>query len=193
MITRLNQLTLAKFVDLVCGDKDVLCCGEDENDHPTLVATAIRNIIMEYRVITDPGGTEASFRQLEEWIKAKIKVILFTMCANLVELGQYARVRVILSEYGFSVSKWTDNRVSGTVQAELAKAQRKVDELEAESKEADEDREKIRSRFDEQTAAIMAHFKFQIDPATINATLYANLVALCRREINARNEAMSRK
>lgn len=31
----------------------------------------------------------------------------------------------------------------------------------------------------------MAHFKFQIDPATIKATLYANLVARHNREIKA--------
>ena len=65
--------------------------------------------------------------------------------------------------------------------------------METENEKLIAEREKIRAQFDAQTAAIMAHFKFQIDPATIKATLYANLVARHNREIKAQMAALKKK
>ncbi len=76
---------------------------------------------------------------------------------------------------------------------QLAQSQRELQELEAENEKVNAEREKIRGHFDAQTATMMAHFKFQIDPDTIKATLYANLVARHNREIKAQMAAMRKK
>lgn len=191
MIEKLEQLTLSKFVDLVCGDTSVLL-GAHEVGNTNQITVATRNIVFEYRTIADPGGTNSYFKHVEDWIKAKISIIVFTMCHNLVSLKQYDRVRDILGDYGLSASKWNDSRVEGTVKAKLSQAQRELDEMETENESAVAEREKIRSQFDTQTAALMAHFKFQIDPATIKATLYANLVARYNREIKAQMAVMKK-
>lgn len=191
MIEKLEQLTLSKFVDLVCGDTSVLL-GAHEVGNTNQITVATRNIVFEYRTIADPGGTNSYFKHVEDWIKAKISIIVFTMCHNLVSLKQYDRVRDILGDYGLSASKWNDSRVEGTVKAKLSQAQRELDEMETENESAVAEREKIRSQFDTQTAALMAHFKFQIDPATIKATLYANLVARYNREIKAQMAIMKK-
>lgn len=192
MKKKLEQLTLSQFVDLVCGDMRVLL-GPREIGNPDKLAIATRDIVLEYRSIADPGGAGSYYKHVEDLIKAKINVIIFTMCDNLVTLKQHGMAREVLVEYGLSASGWTDGRVDGVIQAKLAQSKRELEELEAETEKAMSEREKIRALFDAQTASVMAHFKFQIDPATIKATLYANLVATYNREIAARNAAMKRK
>lgn len=192
MIEKLEQLTLSKFVDLVCGNTRVLL-QRREKASPNKLAIATRNIVLEYRAIADPGGTNSYFKHIEDWIKAKISVVLFTMCNNLTTLKQYGRAKEVLEAYGLSVNGWTDGRVEGTIQAKLAQAQRELEDFETENEKVSAEREKIRAQFDAQTAAIMAHFKFQIDPATIKATLYANLVARHNREIKAQMAALKKR
>lgn len=192
MIEKLEQLTLSQFVDLVCGNTSVLLVNH-EIGNPTKIAVATRNIVFEYRSIADPAGTGSYFKHIEEWIKAKISVIIFTMCNNLVALKQYGRAKEVLEAYGISTESWSDSRVNGTVQAKLAQAQRELDELNTENEKAAILRENIRAQFDAQTAALMAHFKFQIDPATIKASLYANLVARHNREVKAQINALKKR
>lgn len=192
MKEKLDQLTLTHFVDLVCGNTDVLL-GKHEIENPNKLTVATRNIVLEYRAIADPGGTGSYFKHVEDWIKAKMNVIIFTMCNNLVSLKQYGRAREVLVECGLPASGWKDGRVDGTIQAKLAQSQRELEELETENEKVISEREKIRAQFDAQTASLMAHFKFQIDPVTIKATLYANLVARHNREVKAQMAAMKRK
>lgn len=192
MKEKLEQLTLSQFVDLVCGDTGVLL-GNLEIGNPNKLAVATRSIVLEYRAIADPGGTSAYFKHVEDRIKAKMNVIIFTMCNNLRSLKQYGRVREVLMEYGLSASGWSDSRIDGTIQAKLEQSQRELYEQEAENEKVNAEHEKIRGHFDAQTAEMMAHFKFQIDPDTIKATLYANLVAKHNREVKAQMAAMRKK
>ena len=192
MKEKLEQLTLAHFVDLLCGNMSVILTDKEDIDSDS-IAIATRNIVLEYRAIADPGGTNSYFKYVEDWIKTKISIIIFTMCDNLAALKQYDRVREILDVYGISTSGWSDTRIEGTIKVKLSKAQRELEEIESETEKAVAERENIRSQFDTQTASLMAHFKFQIDPATIKATLYANLVARYNREVKALKAAMRNK
>lgn len=192
MKERLEQLTIAKFIDLICGDMNVLL-GPHEIGNPNKLIVATRNIVLEYRAIADPGGTNSYFKHVEDWIKAKMNIIIFTMCDNLTALKQFGRVREVLVAYGLSASDWSDGRVNGTVQSRLAQAKREVEDMESENEKIVSERDKIRSQFDAQTATLMAHFKFQIDPNTIKASLYAHLVARHNREVKAQMAALKRK
>lgn len=192
MKERLEQLTIAKFIDLICGDMNVLL-GLHEIGNPNKLIVATRNIVLEYRAIADPGGTNSYFKHVEDWIKAKMNIIIFTMCDNLTALKQFGRVREVLVAYGLSASDWSDGRVNGTVQSRLAQAKREVEDMESENEKIVSERDKIRSQFDAQTATLMAHFKFQIDPNTIKASLYAHLVARHNREVKAQMAALRKK
>lgn len=192
MKEKLNQLTLSQFIDLVCGDTGVLLDGHETEDADKLTI-AMRNIVLEFRTIADPGGTATYLKRSEDWLKAKINVIVFTMCNNLATLGHHDKAREILVEYGLNASGWTDNRTSGIIQAKLAQWQRELNAIESETEKELADRENIRSQFDTQVAAIMAHFKFQIDPETIKAPLYANLAARYNKEVKAQIAAMKKK
>ena len=192
MITKLEQLTLSQFVDLITGNTSILH-RKVEIPNQAKLAVVVRDIVMEYRAIADPGGVETYLTHIEEWIKAKISVVVLTMCRNLSELKRYDRAREVLDSLGLNCQSWNEHRMEGEVMARLSKAQRTLDELEAENEKMTEERENIRGQFDTQTAGLMAHFKFQIDPGTIKATLYANLVARHNREIKAQMAAMRKK
>lgn len=192
MKERLEQLTLSEFVELLCGDTGVLL-DRKESAKAEELAMATRNIVLEYRSIADSAGTGSFYKHAEDWVKSRINMIIFTMCSNLVSLDQYGRAREVLVDYGLPAAKWTNARVKGIIQAKLAQAQREVAELEAENEQMNAERENIRGQFDALTASLMAHFKFQIDPATIKASLYANLVARYNREIKAQMAALNKK
>ena len=156
MKEKLEQLTLSNFVDLISGDTSVLL-ERHESSNIDELTIATRNIVLEYRSIADPGGTNAYFRHVEDWIKARMSVIIFTMCNNLTALKQYANAREVLEAYGLPASGWAETRIEGTIQAKLAQAQRELDDMEAENEKMITERENIRAQFDSQTAALMAH------------------------------------
>ena len=167
--------------------------GKHEVCSPEKIAITVRNIIIEYHDIADPGDIAGFFRNIEEWIKARMRVILWTMVSNLVMFKDYDKARVVLDMYGLPSSLWNEKRIDGEVKSRLAKSQRLLEEVEAEREKQTEDIEKIRSLFDGQTAALMAHFKFQIDTSTMRATIYAHLVARNNDEIKAMKKAMKKK
>lgn len=192
MKNKLEQLTVSQFVDLICGDTSVLLEHDESASNETLTVIT-RDIVIEYRSIADPGGSNSYFKYIEDWIKARMNLLIFTMCDNLVSLNQFERAREVLDAYGLSVSRWDNQRIAGTIQAKLAQAKRSVEDYDADNEKAIADRGNIRLRFDEQTASLMAHFKFQIDPASIRASLYANLVFRYNQEIKAKIRALQKK
>ena len=192
MIEKLEQLTVDQFIDLVCGKVNVVL-GKHEVCSPEKIAITVRNIIIEYRDIADPGDVAGFIRNIEEWIKARMGVILWTMVSNLVMFKDYDKARAVLDMYGLPSSSWNEKRIEGEVKSRLAKSQRLLEEVEAEREKQSEDIDKIRSQFDGQTAALMAHFKFQIDTSTMRATIYAHLVARHNAEIKAMKKTMKKK
>lgn len=192
MIEKLEQLTIDQFIDLVCGKVNVIL-DKHEVCSPEKIAMAVRNIIIEYRDIADPGDVAGYIRNIEEWIKARMQVILWTMASNLVMFKDYDRARAVLEMYGLPSLAWNEKRIEGEVKSRLAKAQRLLGEIDAERERQPEDIEKIRSRFDCQTASLMAHFKFQIDTSTMRATIYAHLVARHNDEIKTMKKNMNKK
>ena len=78
MKTKLEDLTAAQFIDLACGDHSVIV-GRHEIVGSDKVAIAVRNIIMEYRAIADPGGNAAYFRHVDSMVKARISIAVYTM------------------------------------------------------------------------------------------------------------------
>jgi hypothetical protein len=115
------------------------------------------------------------------------------MCKNLSILGRYDHVREILREYGVHTDKMTDERVSAEITSRLERAKLTVREIEDGQHKENSDTSHIRMEFDGQMAALMAHFKFQIEPTTMKATLYAHLVARYNREIKAKIAAMKKR
>lgn len=190
MKTRLDQLTAAQFIDLVCGDKDVLL-GRHEVASPYSVTIAMRNIVMEYRAIADPGGNASYFRRVDTIIRVRLDMALYSMCDNLLLFKQHEKAREILKAVGLSADGWNDKRIESEVHIRLQKSKRAFAEID-EDKDAAEDKEDIRNTFNTMIAAMMAHFKFQIDVTTIMAPVFAHLAARYHSEIKAMKSAIKR-
>ena len=81
MIDKLNQLTVDQFIDLVCGKVNVILC-KHEVQSPEQIAITVRNIIIEYRDIADPG------EETDGWMECE-------HCGNTVQLMKYIKTRRI--------------------------------------------------------------------------------------------------
>ena len=194
MIEKLEQLTVSQFVDLVCGDTSVLIC-KHEVVSPEKLAKATRSIVFEYKEIADSAGVRSFIRASGDYIKAKMALSLYAICKNILLLDEYDRVREILESTGLkSAKRFSNKRIAAEVASRYERAKADIAKIE-ESKKKDEepDLSVVRSEFDAQTAALMAYFKFQIDPDTMKATVYAHLVARHIREIKAKLAATRKK
>ena len=192
MIKHLQELTMAQFVDLSCGDTSVLL-SKKEIVSPEKVAKAVKNIIFEYRSIADEASAKSYLTFTKDLIKAKATVILFKMCHNLVTINEHDRAREVMIVYGINASSMSDQRVTAEVTSRLERAKSTVAKLEKDNETANIELSEMRSSFDTQTAALMAYFKFQIDISTMRAPLYAHLVARYNREVKAQLSAMKKK
>lgn len=191
MKTRLDELTTAEFIDLVCGHKDVLL-RKHEIPNPYKLTIALRNIVMEYRSIADPGGNATYLQRVDAIIKSRLTVTVYSMCQNLVLLEQFERVREILKAAGLPADDWNDKRIESEVHIHLQKGKRAVEEIDDDEDEGEQEGENIRNAFHEMIAAMMAHFKFQIDVSTMMAPVFAHLTARYHAEMKAMKKAMKR-
>lgn len=192
MIETLDKLTVAQFVDLICGDTRVIV-DDNEVVHPNRLTYVIRNIVIEFREIADVSGVRVYLADIEDLVKARSSVIMFTMCENLIALHANSNAREVLEEYGIDTSRMTDERVAAEIASRLARAKSVVEKIEAETADKDDGATNIRREFDEQTAALMAYFKFQIDETTMKATTYAHLIARHNKEIKTQLSALKKK
>ncbi|WP_304647442.1 hypothetical protein [uncultured Duncaniella sp.] len=191
MIKSLDQLTAKMLIDLICGDTSVL--GTEDEDIPdSSKLITMRNIIFEYKEIADPHGAKEYLSHMEDLIKARLSVLMYTICSNLISLKKYDMARDILAVNDVSVASVSDERLIAKVESGLKRAQRDVSQLSEDKVESKDRKSDVRKAFDAQTASLMAYFKFQIDTATIKASVYANLVARHDREIKARASVLKK-
>ncbi len=190
MKTRLDQLTTAEFIDLVCGNRNVLF-GKHEVPNPYNVTIALRNIVMEYRSIADPGGNASYLQRVNDLIKSRIAIAVYSMCQNLVLMKRFDKAKEVLIAAGLSAAGWDDKRIESETYIQLRKSKRAFEEAEKDNESVMIEKENIRDAFNGMIAAMMAHFKFQIDIATMMAPVFAHLVARYHAEMKAMKKAIT--
>lgn len=188
----LSQLTVDQFVELICGNIAVLKEKGEKVSSEKLVG-AMRNIIFEYKDLADNAGTKSYLLSVEDLIKAKITVLVCSICQNLVSLGEHGHVREVLLEYGIKAGALTDQRIEAEVRSRLERARSTIARIEEQKGSDRYDAKYLRREFDAQTAALMAYFRFQINPSRMKATVYANLVSRHNREIKAQMSVMKKR
>lgn len=188
MIESLEQLTIGRFVDLLCGDMTVITEGDMMD--PLKVEKTARLLVLEYKEISDAGSFRRYLSDTEETAKAKMALQLFTICQFLIGSKRYDKVREILVSSGVRAQSMSETRLSAEVKSRIERAKSNLAKLSEDVADDKHDIEDIRREFDSMTAAMMAHFKFQIDMGTMKATLYAHLYARLVREIKAQKESM---
>ena len=75
MIERLNQLSLAQFIELSCGDNSVLL-EENENASEKEMKQLASRFILEYRTLMNPTGVKAIMAEKENALKIDARIFL---------------------------------------------------------------------------------------------------------------------
>ncbi|MCD8386287.1 MAG: hypothetical protein LUD17_05275 [Bacteroidales bacterium] len=191
MIKELRSLTMAQFIDILCGDAKALRGGFSKKED---VKKAKTEIAFEFMSLSEPAMASGWLAGEARKVKAKAEVQLFKIMSNLIAIEAYSEVRELLSAYGLR-GALSDDNLKGEVRSRLLRAESDCKRLLAEDSAVADSRtpKQIRASFDQQTASLMAFFKFQIDLNTINAAQFACLIAQAEREIKAQKAIMAKR
>ena len=190
MKERLNELTLAQFIDLVCGDRKVLLDDGDCEEQDVLQQKA-SEFISSYRLITDSAGMKSDLLEKEEAIKDKAKILFFRICHTLIAYKSYADIRELLHLIDLDADDIADEQLAVFIEEQARYAifeQHRNEEMRSDTREvmAKRSEEDIRAGFDSEIAFVMSHFKMHIDMHQINAAVYANIVNQVNADIMTR-------
>lgn len=194
MITSLHELTMHRYIDLVCGDVSVLT-SKREIVSPAKLDKVRKQLIYEYALLSDDAGSKVFLSNNASRVKAKAELTLFQCLNNALMLGAFDEVRGVLKEYGIC-RKMDDRQLVDEVKRLLNRAKTNIKRTQSEDSANDEKEptpDEIRTQFDRQAASLMTYFKFQIDLETIKASQFACMVDQAHKQIKAQMTAISKK
>ena len=183
MISRLDELTMAQFVDLACGDYS-LVDGDKKR---------AAEIIGDYRRISNPADYEASLSGGSRQARRKAMILIYSVLRVLLPLDGEAEVKKILGELGRTRTASMD-----TERLKRFLEQMELSERAAYERERNEDDEKpvdakqLRADFYKEASVLMRHFKMAIDLHSVNAEVYANLRHQADEDAKAMRAAMNK-
>ena len=178
MKQRLDQYTIAQFIDIVSGDLSPIDASGE-----TAVKIA-SSLVEQYNVAADPVSAKAQLSNHATDSKNDGKIKLYRILLNLINVfGAYDDVRnILILAKQDNVAKRDDkglkSKIEQMLRTEEALQERSKNEKNEESAQEDD----VRAIFDRQTAKLMAHFKFSINHESISASIYANLVCMACKE-----------
>lgn len=182
----LSQISIADFVDVLCGDYASL---DMEGMTWEEQAAAVRDLVSQYRSIADPTGEEALVNERVSLAMAEGKNRLARLLRVLLDMNASDDVREILMEYGAADDSTDLSMAVGRLmrQSELDIKRIKAAEQERQAQEPD-----YRSTYDSEFAFVMTHFHMTFDPRTLSAAVYANMLHRADMEIRAMARAASK-
>lgn len=190
MKTKLHELSISQFIDLICGEKTVLLeNGEKAPDE--VLHQFSTDIISSYRLITDNANLKSQLMDKEDNIKLKIRIVILIMCQNLVNCKAYDEVRTLLELIDENAQHLDNSDLSSKLEEllrfalfeQLRNEEKKSEDADSDSRPSADD---IRSSFYAEVAFLMTYFKMNIDMNVVNAMIYANMVHQADGEIRAK-------
>lgn len=179
---------MKEYIELLSGNDSILI-ENDERVSPQQLAIIKRNIILEYKTISDPTAMASYMSEENSKKNNRLEILLFQLCSNLISVKAFGDVRTILKDYGLRADSMSDKKVKEEVEARLKRALsiKKRDSIDEEDKTDEKmSPNELRNIYDRQTAHLMTYFKFQINIAEISATVYANMINQYNQEIKAK-------
>lgn len=181
----LSQISIADFVDILCGDYSSLEMDKLSWDEQM---EAVRGLINQYRAIADPTGTEALVQENVALVMAEGKVRLARLLRVLLDMDAADDVRELLREYG--ADGGTDLR--GAVDRLQRQAELDIKRLRAAEQEKPAQEPDYRTSYDSEFAFVMTHFRMTFDPRTLSAAVYANMLHRADMEMKAMAKAVKK-
>lgn len=185
MKERLNQLSIAEFIELSCGRMEVLLApGEDVGERQ--LKERASSLVYEYREIVNPAGARSMLIEKEDEARLSAEILMLRTCESLCKLGggDMAREVMALHIEGYTNSgEALLKDISGRIREK--EFLRKRIEGTKEPVEPPTEKE-IRDSFDSEIATVMAYFKMSIDLNVTNAAVYANIVRQAYEDMKRR-------
>ena len=169
MITTLSRLSMFDFIELLCGNREVLM---EEGDNHSMLENVASELIYQYQSIVNPSGIESAILEKEE----KIKITIAKILKALISINAVDDVVGLLSEMG--ITGIEREKIPSRIDRMIAEAEYMRKRIEDTSSA---DRKKntpddVRASFDREIAFLMTYFKMNIDTRIITAGVYANMV-----------------
>ena len=180
MKTRLDQLTLRELIELSCGDSSVLLDNGETPSEQVKLACASQ-ILAEYKELASPNQAKKDMIEAEELTKLRMKDKCLRICLALCTQERTDMARDVLLELDVNPNLIdTDEKVQPRCKAMLADVEYEIKRIE-ELNEEDASKkvakpEDARKTWYSEIAFVMSMLKMSIDPASVNAAIYANLV-----------------
>ena len=180
MKTRLDQLTLRELIELSCGDSSVLL-DKGETPSEQVKLECARQILSEYKELASPNQAKKDMIEAEELTKLRMKDKCLRICLALCIHERTDMARDVLLELDVKPNLIdTDEKVHPRCKAMLADVEYEIKRIE-ELNEEDASKkvanpEDARKTWYSEIAFVMSMLKMSIDPASVNAAIYANLV-----------------
>ena len=192
MKTRLDQLTLSDLIELSCGNSTVLL-DKDETPSEQVKLTCARQILGEYKEIASPSKAKKDMIEAEEVTKLRMKERCLHICVALCGQARPDMARDVLLELDVRPDLIdTDEKVLPRCKAMLDEVLyeiKRIDDLNLEEAAMKVSQpEDVRKSWYSEIAFVMSMLKMSVDPATVNAAIYANLV----RTASERSKAMAK-
>lgn len=184
---RLDELSLAQFIDVAAGEFSVLdaVCGSRLTDKERMKTA--RRLVEEYSRVTDPAGYKSSVieKEDESRLRATIFMLGLLEACLLTECPEDDVREVLVKELGRGrAAKLRGEALTAYVTKEKRSAEFRLERMNADRgtppAQGEGVAEDIRRGFDSEIAFVMAYFKMGIDVAVIRASVYANLVRQAR-------------
>ena len=180
MKTRLDQLTLRDLIELSCGDSSVLLDNGETPSEQVKLDCAMQ-ILSEYKELASPNQAKKDMIDAEELTKLRMKDKCLRICLALCSQERHDMARDVLIELDVKPNLIdTDEKVHPRCKAMLADVEYEIKRIEELN---DEDASKkvakpedARKTWYSEIAFVMSMLKMSIDPASVNAAIYANLV-----------------
>lgn len=180
MKTRLDQLTLRDLIELSCGDSSVLL-DKGENPAESVKLACARQILAEYKALASPKRAKMDMVEAEEETKLRMKEKCLRICLALCSQERYDMAKSVLLELDVNPDLITDDeKVHTRCKAMLDEVVYEIGRMKEHSLEKATKNvtkaEDVRKSWYSEIAFVMSMLKMSVDPATINAAIYANLV-----------------
>lgn len=193
---RLDELCLAEFIDIACGEYGGLADRVGLPASSEEVKKLASSLIVAYRGVADPVGMKMFVSEHGGDAKDRAKVVMYGLMKALVVNGEPDDIeevrRVLVEELGRSrCGRMSVEELLAFLSKESRgvefSMERKRAKREA-STEAHRSSDDVRLGFDAEIAWIMSHYKMSIDTRVVSASVYANLVKNAVDEVKRRQK-----
>lgn len=193
---RLDQLCLAEFIDIACGDYDGLAERVGLPASSEEVKKLASGLIVAYRGVADPVGMRMFMSEHGGDAKDRARMVMYGLMKALVVNGEPDDIeevrRVLVEELGRSrCGRMSVEELSAFLSKESRcvefSIEKKKSKKEA-STEVHRSSDDVRLGFDAEIAWVMSHYKMSIDTRVVSASVYANLVKNAVDEVKRRRK-----